>query len=590
MRFFHRQGIAKSLLRRAIRWVAAIASLFACAYIGIGFEDIFSRAGASTRFDYIIAAVLILLVLEGTRRTAGLALPLLSIAFLLYPLWYGPLLEGLLRTGSFSIQRVLTLQALSTEGVIGPALQVTIEYVYLFVIYGAFLSRIGAIEFMDQLAKALCGGLRGGSAKITTISSLFMGLASGSAVANVVSQGIFTIPMMRREGYSAKTAAAIEASASTGGQIMPPVMGAAAFLMVEYTRIPYSTIIIHAVLPGLLFYLAIWFAVHWQAIRLGMRGLPRDQLPAWRDVMREGGLHFASLVVIIVLMSLDYAMATTVLIAIVVSLVCALAQKSSRHLVTIENIIGAISDGFRDSVALLTSAACAGLIIGVVTLTSFGLKISTLVIDASMGYLWLALMLCALVCLILGMGLPTQIVYLTLAVLVAPTIVEMGVTTAGAHLFIIYFGMMSMVTPPVCFAAFAAAGIAGSKMMETGLEATRISVAGMIVPFYFAYHPGVLLIGDPLSIFDGVLRASLGIYAAGVALGMFVWRSRELTEPQFVTARVVSRLVAFAASIILCAPGLTAFIAGATFAAISFALAWLPSPRVGRLATQGKRE
>ena len=219
--------------RRALRWIAALASLATCAYIAIDFENIFSRAGDSTRLDYVVAAALILLVLEGTRRTAGLALPLLSIAFLLYPLWYGPLLGGLLRTGSFSIERVLTLQALSTEGVIGPALQVTIEYVYLFVIYGAFLSRIGAIEFMDDLAKALCGGMRGGSAKITTVSSLFMGLASGSAVANVVSQGIFTIPMMRREGYSPKTAAAIEASASTGGQIMPPVMGAAAFLMAE---------------------------------------------------------------------------------------------------------------------------------------------------------------------------------------------------------------------------------------------------------------------------------------------------------------------------------------------------------------------
>lgn len=578
-------GHRETSWRRATRWLAAIASLSACAYVGIGFEDIFSRSGANTQLDYFVAAVLILLVLEGTRRTAGLALPLLSIVFLLYPLWYGPLLEGLLRTGSFSLHRVLTLQALSTEGVIGPALQVTIEYVYLFVIYGAFLSRIGAIEFMDQLAKALCGGMRGGSAKITTVSSLFMGLASGSAVANVVSQGIFTIPMMRREGYSPKTAAAIEASASTGGQIMPPVMGAAAFLMVEYTRIPYSTIILHALLPGLLFYLAIWFAVHWQAIRLGMRGLPRDQLPAWRKVMQEGGLHFASLLVIVVLMSLDYAMTTTVLIAIAVSLVCAVAQKSSRHLVTVENVIGAISDGFRDSVSLLTSAACAGLIIGVVTLTSFGLKISTLVIDASMGYLWLALMLCAIVCLILGMGLPTQIVYLTLAVLVAPTIVEMGVTTAGAHLFIIYFGMMSMVTPPVCFAAFAAAGIAGSKLMETGWEATRISVAGILVPFYFAYHPGVLLIGDPLAIVEGVSRAALGLYAAGVALGMFVWRSREISQPQAVTARAASRMMAFAASILLCAPGLAPLITGASCAALSFGIASLPSLRAGRLVT-----
>ena len=559
--------------RRTFRWLAAGASIFACGYIGLGFENIFSRAGAGTSLDYIVAAALILLVLEGTRRTAGIALPLLSIVFLLYPLWYGPLLDGLLRTGSFSFQRVLTLQALSTEGVIGSALQVTIEYVYLFVIYGAFLSRIGAIEFMDQLAKALCGGLRGGSAKITTISSLFMGLASGSAVANVVSQGIFTIPMMRREGYSPKTAAAIEASASTGGQIMPPVMGAAAFLMVEYTRIPYSSIILHALIPGLLFYLAIWFAVHWQAIRLGMRGLPADQLPAWRGVMREGGLHFLSLLVIVVLMSLDYPMTTTVLIAIAVSLACALAQKSSRHLVTIDNIVGAISDGFKDSVPLLTSAACAGLIIGVVTLTSFGLKISSLVIDASMGYLWLALLLCALVCLVLGMGLPTQIVYLTLAVLVAPTIVEMGVTIAGAHLFIIYFGMMSMVTPPVCFAAFAAAGIAGSKLMETGLEAARISIAGIIVPFYFAYHPGVLLIGDPLAIADGVFRAALGLYAAGVALGMFVWRSREIAQPASVTARFLSRFAALGASVLLCAPGNMMLVVGVVVAGLSIAMA-----------------
>ena len=572
------------LWRQAARCIAAIISLSACAYIGLGFEDIFSRAGANTRLDYFVAAALILLVLEGTRRTAGVALPLLSIAFLLYPLWYGPLLEGLLRTGSFSLKRVLTLQSLSTEGVIGPALQVTIEYVYLFVIYGAFLSRIGAIEFMDQLAKALCGGMRGGSAKITTISSLFMGLASGSAVANVVSQGIFTIPMMRREGYPPKTAAAIEASASTGGQIMPPVMGAAAFLMVEYTRIPYSTIILHALLPGLMFYLAIWFAVHWQGIKLGMQGLPKDQLPAWRKVMHEGGLHFTSLLVIVVLMSLNYAMATTVLIAIAVSLGCALVQKSSRHLVTVKNLVGAISDGFRDSVALLTSAACAGIIIGVVTQTSFGLKISTLVIDASMGYLWLALILCGIVCLILGMGLPTQIVYLTLAVLVAPTIVEMGVTMAGAHLFIIYFGMMSMVTPPVCFAAFAAAGIAGSKLMETGWEATRLSAAGIIVPFYFVYHPGILLIGDLLAIIEGVSRASLGLYAAGVALGMFVWRGRELTQPEFSTARIVSRVAAFVACILLCVPGMVTLAAGVMMAALSFAIATLTSPRVDRLA------
>ena len=218
------------------------------------------------------------------RRGAppGWPLPLLSVVFLLYPLWYGPLLPGLLRTGSFSLERVLTLQYLSLEGVLGSALAVTIEYVFLFVVYGAFLSRLGAIEFMDELSKALCGRARGGSAKIATVSSLFMGLASGSAVANVVSQGVFTIPMMRREGYKPAMAGAIEAAASTGGQIMPPVMGAAAFLMAEYTRIPYSQIILHALIPGLLFYFAIWYAVHWEAVRTGMKGVPADRDPERR--------------------------------------------------------------------------------------------------------------------------------------------------------------------------------------------------------------------------------------------------------------------------------------------------------------------
>lgn len=524
-------------------------------YIAIDFENIFGRAGANTRLDFAVAIAGIILVLEATRRTAGWPLPLLSIVFLLYPLWYGPLLPGLLRTGTFSLERVLTLQFLSLEGMLGSALAVTIEFVFLFVVYGAFLLRLGAIEFMDDLARALCGRARGGSAKIATVSSLFMGLSSGSAVANVVSQGVFTIPMMRREGYKPAMAGAIEASASTGGQIMPPVMGAAAFLMAEYTRIPYSQIIIHALIPGLLFYFAIWYAVHWEAVRSGMKGVPADQIPSAGKVMREGGLHFASLAVITVEMMLGQSMGVAVMHGIAVAIVAALLQKKSRALVTPANLIGAIRDGFHDSISLFTSAACAGIIIGVVVQTAFGLKISSLVIDASMGQLWLALILCGLVCLILGMGLPTQIIYLTLAVLVAPAIVKMGVTVAGAHLFIIYYGMLSMVTPPVCFAAFAAAGIAGAGMMQTGWIATKISIAGLLAPFYFAYHPGVLLIGEPLAIADGILRACVGIYAGGVALGMFVWREQDILSPLPAALRAVQMVASGAAAIMLIAPG-----------------------------------
>ncbi len=541
-------------------------------YIAIDFENVFGRAGANSPLDFTVAIAGILLVLEATRRTAGLPLPLLSVVFLLYPLWYGPYLPGLLRTGSFSIERVLTLQYLSLEGVFGSALAVTIEYVFLFVVYGAFLSKLGAIEFMDELSKALCGRARGGSAKIATVSSLFMGLASGSAVANVVSQGVFTIPMMRREGYKPAMAGAIEAAASTGGQIMPPVMGAAAFLMAEYTRIPYSQIILHALIPGLLFYFAIWYAVHWEAVRSGMKGVPADQIPNAGKVMREGGLHIASLFVITGEMLFGQSMGVAVLHGIVVAILAALVQKHSRANVTLSNMVGAIKEGLHDSISLFTSSACAGLIIGVVVQTAFGLKISSLVIDASFGQLWLALILCGIVCLILGMGLPTQIIYLTLAVLVAPAIVKMGVTIAGAHLFIIYYGMLSMVTPPVCFAAFAAAGIAGAGMMQTGWIATKISIAGLLAPFYFAYHPGVLLIGEPLAIVDGVTRAVVGIYGGGVALGMFVYREQDIHVPLPGALKAVQMAASGAAAILLVAPGSAMLATGLACAAGAAAL------------------
>ena len=551
----------------AVDILLATIGVAAALYIAIDFENVFGRAGASTMLDLAMAMAGILIVLEATRRTAGLALPLLSVVFLLYPLWYGPQLPGMLRTGSFSIERVLTLQFLSLEGVLGSALAVTIEMVLLFVVYGAFLSRLGAIEFMDDLAKALCGRSRGGSAKIATVSSLFMGLASGSAVANVVSQGVFTIPMMRREGYKPAMAGAIEAAASTGGQIMPPVMGAAAFLMAEYTRIPYSQIIIHALVPGLLFYFAIWYAVHWEAIRTGMKGVPPDEIPSGWKVMREGGLHLLSLAVITGEMLFDQSMEIAVLHGIATAVVAALLMPKARANVTLANLVSACRDGLHDTISLLTSSACAGIIIGVVVQTAFGLKISGLVIDASMGMLWLALILCGIVCLILGMGLPTQIIYLTLAVLVAPAVVKMGVTVAGAHLFIIYYGMLSMVTPPVCFAAFAAAGIAGAGMMRTGWEATKISIAGLMAPFYFAYHPGVLLIGGPLDIAEGVLRAVVGIYAAGVALGMFVWREADIHNPLPAPLLWLSRIACGSASIMLIAPGPQALAAGMLLAA-----------------------
>jgi len=570
-----RAGLAADLL-------AAALGIGVAAYIALDFENVFNRAGAVTELDLAVAAVAIVMILEATRRTAGWALPILSVVFLLYPLVYGPYMPGLLKASPFGLERVLTGQYLSLDGILGPAIKVMIDYIFLFIIFGAFLQRFGVTEFFIDFAKAIAGNKRGGSAKVAVVASSLMGTVSGSAVANVVSTGVITIPMMRREGYQAAFAGAVEASASTGGQIMPPIMGAAAFLMSEFARIPYSQIILHALVPAILYFASVWLAVHFEAIRLGLKGAASETLPRLWPVLRERGTGLIPIVFVTTLIMMDHNLAESVLMSIVVTVLCAAVTPAMRHLVTVPNLVGAIREGIDNSISLFTASACAGIVIGVVSLTGLGLKISTMIIDISAGVAVVALILSAITCLIMGLGLPTQIIYLTLAILVAPGLVEMGISVAGAHLFIMYFGMMSMVTPPVCFAAFAAASISGAKMMQTGVMAFRLALAGQLIPFLFAYNPGLLLIGGPVDIVLDIVRALATLFAAGLAFEIFRITPFERDDSVAKPIIYLRRLTLGIATALLIFPEMQTTLAGAALLAAGLALTLLPGYAAGR--------
>jgi TRAP transporter 4TM/12TM fusion protein len=538
-------------------------SLYVTLYVVLDYEELFGRAGDIVTQDYIVGVLAVLLVLEATRRTTGWALPVLSVVFILYPLVYGPYMPGILQTSTFGFERVLTLLYLSLGGVLGVAFKVTLEFIFLFIIFGAFLNRFGIAEFFIDFARAVAGTTRGGSAKVAVVASSLMGTVNGSATANVASTGVLTIPMMKREGFSSTFAGAVEAAASTGGQIMPPIMGAAAFLMVEFARIPYSEIIIHAFLPAVFYFAMVWAAVHYEAIRLGLARAARETLPEVWPLLRRRGTAFLPIIFLTVMILFKQALMDSVLWSLVLTIVIAIVTPDLRKYVTFENLIGAVSDGVKTSVPLLLAAACAGIVIGTVMLTSLGINISAMIVEMSQGIAIVALVLSAICCLIMGLGLPTQIIYLTLAILVAPGLVDMGITVPGAHLFIIYFGMMSMVTPPICFAAFTAATLAGADLMKTGVVAFRIALAGQLVPFYFALNPGLLLIGSIADIGIAIVRALAGLFAAGLAFEIFrLWpHDRDATTPRM--AIYLRRLMFFAAGIALIFPAILPTLIGA---------------------------
>ncbi|MDA8019098.1 MAG: TRAP transporter fused permease subunit [Thermoanaerobaculia bacterium] len=489
------------------------------------------RAGAEVFLDHLIGAVGLLLVLEGARRAVGPALPLLSMAFLAYAAWGQSMPDWLFPHRGYDVQRIVGQTFLHSQGVFGVALKVMFTYVFLFVVFGAFLELTGATSFIITYARRLLGDTPGGPAKVAILSSGLMGSLSGSAVANTATTGTFTIPLMRSAGFHRRTAAGIEAAASSGGALVPPVMGAGAYMMLEIVEPPvtYLEIVRAALLPAILYYLSLFLIAHFRAQRLAVEDQTQrrdDDSQEFEEAAEasesanepgalEGLIFFAGLGSLIVFLLIGFTVFRSVTLAMVVTLV--LSWSSPRTRLGPRRLVEGLSKAARAGVPLVAAAASVGIVIGVVTLTGIGSKLPATILPLAQDNLFLALLLIMASSIVLGMGLPSAVCYLLLATLIGPALGGLGVVPLAAHLFIFYFGLMSMVTPPVALAAYTAASISGSRIMETSFAAFRFALVGFVLPFLFVYRPQLLML-DPSG--DVAPWPTIGLAFGVAALGI----------------------------------------------------------------------
>lgn len=542
----------------------ACAGASVCGYIIWNYDTIVLDAGPPTELDFIFGCAAIILVLEATRRIVGLPIVIVAAVFLLYAK-FGNLIPGMLGHPGFSIRRIVGHMYLTTEGLFGMPLGVAASFVFLFILFGAFLHSTGLGKFFIDLALGAAGKYVGGPAKVAVLASGFFGTISGSSVANTVSTGTFTIPLMKSVGYRGSFAGAVEAASSTGGQIMPPIMGAAAFIMAQFLGVGYVEIAKAALIPACLYYLAVGFMVHMEAKRLGLKGIPKSRLPKPWIVLKQGGYLLIPIFVLIYLLiegytplkSAYYCIITTIVISVVannwkawqgagpsnISLPRALYDSNRMSL---KDTLKAMENGGRLALGVSAACACTGFVIGVVTLTGVGLKLANAILALASGSFALTLVLTMLSSIILGMGLPTTAKYIVLATIAAPAIQSFGVPMLAAHLFIMYFGILADLTPPVALAAYAAAGIAKAEPNATGFMAVKLALAGFLIPYVFCYNPGLLMIGATnLEIAFYVLTAAVGIASLSYACVGYWLRNLYIWE----------RLLLVAAAITLITPG-----------------------------------
>ncbi len=522
-------------------WIFAGLCAVMPVYVFVRYPAFISTGFSGETMDIIMGTLLIFLVMECSRRISGPALTILSAVFLLYALW-GRSFPGIFRHRGYTWHRVVTYLTTDIYGIYGTSIKVSATYIVLFIIFGDVMNKCGMGQFFNDIANALAGHTKGGPAKVAVLASGFLGSINGSAVANVVTTGTFTIPLMKKTGYSKEFAGAVEATASVGGQLLPPIMGAAAFVMAETLGVKYGVIIRAAVLPALIYYLGIILQVQMRAEKDGLRGLPKDQMPKVLQVMKERG-HLLIPIVFLLYM-LIFSGKTVIFSAfwtILVTILVAELRPVSR--MSLKDIGDAFVSGAKSTVSVAIACACVGIIVGVCGLTGFALNVAHAIISigqhaipgSAAASLFLTLLFTMVTCMILGMGLPSIPSYLITATIAAPALVELGQAEIAAHMFCFYFAMFANLTPPVALAAFAAAGLSGGNPMKTGWQSVKLALAGFIVPFMFVYNPqlllenvtvvsgiqvvvtscvGVLLIAAAV---EGYLKGSLNIVLRGVA-------------------------------------------------------------------------
>lgn len=509
-------------------------------YYVVNFEAVVAKAFNIGPVEIAVGIVGTLLLVELCRRVVGIPILVVAGSFIVYAFYR-----------DHSLKRIIHQLFYTTDGIIGTPLGVCATFIVLFIILGSFLEKTGIGNFFIDLANSIAGHASGGPAKVAVISSALEGMYSGSSVANTVGSGSVTIPIMKKTGYKPEFAAAVEAAASTGGQIMPPIMGAAAFLMAELTDTPYAVIAVTAILPALLYFAGIFLMIHFEARKLGLKGLPKESLPNFWKLLISKGYLFLPIVTLIIMMSIGRTPAYSAIYAIATAVIVSMFSKETR--LTPKTFAEALANGSKNTMGVAVACAIAGIIVGIVTLTGLGQDLLNVLMSVAGTSKFLALFLTMISCIILGMGVPTTANYVIMATITAPIVMSMGVPMLAAHMFVFYFGIVADITPPVALAAYAGSAIAKSDPFKTGVIATRLAITAFIVPYIFAFNPAMLLIDTTaFEVVRIVITSLIGIF--GIAAGMEGW--------MFTRMAIWERLIIIGAGLMLIDPNFLTDLAG----------------------------
>jgi TRAP transporter 4TM/12TM fusion protein len=579
-------------------WLLAALSLAVVAYLPLDFDNLTFRIGVPNDTDLVMGTLLILLVLEATRRSMGIVLPIIVVVFILYGL-FGYLVPGVLAHPGASFGNFISQLYMTQEGIFGIPIKVVATFVFHFVLFGVIATKMGLGQFFIDVATAIAGRYPGGPAKVSVLSSAFFGTISGSSIANTVTTGSLTIPAMMKIGYRGTFAGAVEAAASAGGQITPPIMGAAAFIMTEFLGVPYTTIILAAVVPAAMHYIGVLIQVHLEAKRSGIRGMEAHELPRILATLKRGWPTTIPLIILVGTIIQGYTPYLAAFNGITACIVVGFLNPM--HRISLRDLWEALETGAKYALAVGVAAAAVGIVVGVITLTGAAFRLSFMVTQAAGNAaawihplfailpfelaslqgitLFLTLLFVALTCIAMGAGIPTTALYIVLAAIAAPAVEQLGVPPIAAHLFIFYYGLLADLTPPVCVAAYAAAGIAGANPFRTGLTAFRLGSAKALVPFVFAYSPAMLIVAPGFTISEFLLvtiSCAVGVSALGVAL----------TGYAFAPMGWLSRAPLLAASLFMISPGLTPTLIGLSLVVPILVVNWLARDKRGPGAVQ----
>lgn len=541
-------------IKKVIYLVMMVLAIYITGYVVFSWQAMNVRAARPANIDVVLGAIMLIAVLDGTRRTSGIALPIVALSFILYA-YFGNLLPVVIGHKGYSIKRIIGMLFMETEGFYGSILGISATYIFVFVVFGVFLESSGAGRFIIDLAAGLFGRKRGGSAIASTVSSGLFGMVSGSAVANIMAVGPMTYPMMTESGYDKRFSGSVLSVGGTGGQLMPPVMGAAAFIMSDTLGLPYIRIASAALVPAVLYYLSIISAVQMRTNRLNIKAMDEADIPDWKKVLKKDFyLAFPIILLIYLLAVLRLSPGRAGFVSIVGLIAVAQVKKSTR--MSIKNILDSFEKGAYDALQVASICALAGIMIAMLSLTGLGLKISSLLILLAGGKMWLLLILTMIAGLILGMGMTTSSVYIILSVLVSPALVQMGVEPLAAHMYMFYFGILSAITPPVAVASYAAASLVQDNPMKLGFEAWKLGIPCYIIPFMFLFNNELLMIGSWTSIIIAVILAIIAIWLLSISIEGYYKEK----------VNIVSRILLAVSAILLIEPRLTTGLIGLAIA------------------------